>query len=95
VTPRASGAPPAERPQAAAPLDSRLALLERLTTREAQVLGCMARLMTNKEIAAELSIAHPTVKRHVSTVLGKLGVTTRRQAIVRAAALGLALPDRR
>ena len=52
----------------------------------------LARHLTNKEIAAELSISPLTVKRHVSNLCGKLGAGTRRQAVAIAAALGLVPP---
>jgi LuxR family maltose regulon positive regulatory protein len=69
--------------------DPRFALLSVLTDREAEVLELLAHHLTNKEIAAVLSISPMTVKRHVSNILDKLGVGTRRQAIVQATALGL------
>ena len=67
-------------------------LVETLTEREVQVLEHLGRHLTNKEIAAELSISPLTVKRHVSNLCGKLGAGTRRQAVAIAAALGLIPP---
>jgi LuxR family maltose regulon positive regulatory protein len=73
--------------------DPVLVLVETLTEREVQVLEQLGRHLTNKEIAAELSISPLTVKRHVSNLCGKLGAGTRRQAVVIATALGL-IPHR-
>jgi DNA-binding CsgD family transcriptional regulator len=51
-----------------------------LTTRELQVLRLLATGKTNKAIAAELFLSRRTVDRHVSNVLGKLGVSSRAAA---------------
>ena len=80
---------------AAAGADPALALASLLTEREAEVLELMGRHLTNKEIAAALSISPMTVKRHVSNVFDKLGVGSRRQAVAQAAALGLLPPATR
>ncbi len=63
-------------------------LAEPLTRREVEVLGLMARGMSNPEIARELVIARPTAKTHVERVIRKLGVSDRTQAAVRAIDLG-------
>jgi LuxR family maltose regulon positive regulatory protein len=60
-----------------------------LTTRELEVLALLADGHPNQAIAEELVISLDTVKRHVTHVLGKLGVANRTQAIARARALGL------
>jgi DNA-binding NarL/FixJ family response regulator len=51
-----------------------------LTSREAQILEMIKMGMSNRDIAAQLCIALHTVKNHVHSVLGKLGVSTRAQA---------------
>jgi DNA-binding NarL/FixJ family response regulator len=50
----------------------------------------VARGASNREIAASLVIVEGTVKNHVTSILGKLGVTDRTQAALRARELGLA-----
>ena len=65
-----------------------------LTTREREILDALAQGLSNNEIATRLAISAKTVRNHVSNVFGKLGVTSRSQAIVRArqAGFGLAAP---
>jgi LuxR family maltose regulon positive regulatory protein len=60
-----------------------------LSAREQEVLALLAAGRRNQEIAAELVITVDTVKRHVSHVFAKLGVTSRTQAAARARQLGL------
>jgi DNA-binding NarL/FixJ family response regulator len=63
-----------------------------LSPREMEVLGLMARGLTNRQIAAHLWISEATVKSHVSHVLAKLGQSDRTQAIVFAMRSGLVPP---
>jgi DNA-binding NarL/FixJ family response regulator len=65
------------------------AALPGLTTRELDVLDLLARGRSNGEIAALLFLSPKTVRNHVSTVFGKLGVTTRAEAVARARDVGL------
>lgn len=57
-------------------------LLANLTTRERDVLDSMTDGLTNREIGLRLGLAEKTVKNHVSSVLGKLGMQRRSQAAV-------------
>jgi len=59
-------------------------LVEPLTRREQEILRLLVAGASNQEIAAELVISLATVKKHVSNLLGKLGVESRTQAIARA-----------
>jgi LuxR family maltose regulon positive regulatory protein len=64
-------------------------LLDPLSMRELEVLHLMARGATNGEIALALALAVETIKRHVSNILSKLGVSNRTRAAARALDLGL------
>jgi DNA-binding CsgD family transcriptional regulator/tetratricopeptide (TPR) repeat protein len=52
----------------------------RLTSRELEVLRLVAHGQTNAEIAAQLFLSPKTVQHHVTAILGKLGVSSRREA---------------
>lgn len=53
----------------------------RLTEKEMQVLGLMVKGLNNPDIAEHLTISRSTVKYHISSILSKLGVTNRAEAI--------------
>ncbi len=64
-------------------------LAEPLSEREIAVLRLVATGATNREIAAVLYLAEGTVRNHLTNVLGKLGVSDRTQAALKARSLGL------
>ena len=63
--------------------------LETLTTREHEVLALVADGLPNREIAARLGISDHTVKFHLASIFGKLGVSTRTEAVQRGLRLGV------
>lgn len=71
------------------------ARLERLTSREQEVLRSLGHGLNNQEIATELCIGAATVKTHVSSLLSKLGLRDRAQAVVFAYESGFALVGNR
>ena len=60
-----------------------------LTRREQEVLRLLATGASNQDIAHTLVISLDTVKKHVSNLLGKLGASSRTQAIIQARARSL------
>jgi DNA-binding NarL/FixJ family response regulator len=60
-----------------------------LTGRQVEVLKLLVEGLTNAEIAERLVVSPRTVEHHVAAVLTKLGATTRREAVRRAAELRL------
>ncbi|HUN22303.1 MAG TPA: response regulator transcription factor [Anaerolineales bacterium] len=55
-----------------------------LSAREMEILQCISRGMSNKEVANELGISHQTVKNHMTAILNKLDVEDRTQAALYA-----------
>jgi DNA-binding NarL/FixJ family response regulator len=78
--------------QVVAPAARDATRLDLLTEREHEVLRLMARGSTNAEIAAGLFVAEATVKTHVGSIFGKLGVRDRAAAIVFAYDHGVVTP---
>ncbi|MFO7951468.1 MAG: LuxR C-terminal-related transcriptional regulator, partial [Bacillota bacterium] len=62
---------------------------DQLTDREAEVLYYMAEAMSNKKIGEKLHISSSTVKTHTKSIYGKLEVSSRVQAVIKAKALKL------
>jgi len=75
-----------------APASRQAARLALLSEREREVLRMMARGATNGEIAAALYLAEATVKTHIGSIFGKLGVRDRAAAIVFAYDHGVVRP---
>jgi DNA-binding NarL/FixJ family response regulator len=67
------------------------ALAEPLTPREVEVVQLLAEGLTNRRIGERLGISEHTAKFHVNAILGKLGASSRSEAVAQAARLGLVL----
>lgn len=64
-----------------------------LTMRERQVMALLIKGLNNNEIAIQLSISHATAKAHVSSILSKLGVSNRAEAVAIAIQRKLVSPE--
>lgn len=70
-------------------LEGELPPIVELTPRELDVLRWVAKGMTNRKICQELNLAEVTIKKHVQSIMGKMGVRDRTQAALRGVRLGL------
>lgn len=70
------------REQAASDDDHISSLFAPLTSREIEILDCIARGLSNKEIASDLNISSQTVKNHITSILKKLQVDDRTRAVM-------------
>lgn len=64
-------------------------LLETLTSRELEVLSLVADGLHNRDIGARLGVSEHTVKFHLGTIFGKLGASTRTEAVQKGLRLGV------
>ena len=71
------------------PLQGEDELPEEITSRETDVLRMLAEGLVNKDIAARLGISEHTVKFHISSILDKLGASTRTEAVTQGIRRGL------
>jgi len=71
------------------PLEVEDEMSEEITSRETDVLKMLAEGLVNKEIAARLGISEHTVKFHISSILDKLGASTRTEAVTMGIRRGL------
>jgi DNA-binding NarL/FixJ family response regulator len=67
-------------------------MLGQLSEREREILVWMARGLSNRDLAAKLFVSETTIKTHVSSVLSKLGLSSRVQAVVVAYEAGVVRP---
>lgn len=70
-------------------LDPELPPVEALTPRERDVLALVADGLGNREVAEALAISEHTVKFHLASIFGKLGASSRTEAVQRGLRLGL------
>jgi LuxR family transcriptional regulator, maltose regulon positive regulatory protein len=81
-----SVAPPAHRVDATF---ARVAPSALLTPKEREILGLVARNLSNKQIALALGTGHQTIKWHMGNICGKLSAINRKHALDRARMLGI------
>jgi LuxR family maltose regulon positive regulatory protein len=72
-----------------APVSARQVGVDALSKRELQILKLLADRLSNGEIADKLHLSPVTIKRHAANIYQKLGVHSRRQAVAKAAGLGI------
>ena len=73
------------------PLPERSELIEELTERELEILRKLAEGLGNRQIASSLAISEHTVKFHISSILDKLGASSRTEAVTIGIRMGLVL----
>ena len=71
------------------PLEGEEEVSEEITARETEVLRMLAEGLANREIGARLGISEHTVKFHISSILDKLGASTRTEAVTLGIRRGL------
>jgi pimeloyl-ACP methyl ester carboxylesterase/DNA-binding CsgD family transcriptional regulator len=76
-------------PQQPPPIDRGAPVPDLLTSREREILACVARGLGDREIAEQLLLSPHTVHRHVANIRHKLGSGSRAAAVAEAARLGL------
>jgi DNA-binding NarL/FixJ family response regulator len=74
-----------------APMPKPSQLVEELTVRELEILRKLAEGLGNKQIASSLAISEHTVKFHISSILDKLGASSRTEAVTIGIRMGLVL----
>jgi LuxR family transcriptional regulator, maltose regulon positive regulatory protein len=87
-----SGAQPRSRRPAAPAAEPQSAVVQELSSREMEVLRYLAAMLSTAEIAATMFISVNTVRTHIRSILRKLGVSRRNQAVRRARERGLLPP---
>jgi len=73
------------------PLRDRTQVVDELTEREIEILRKLAEGLGNKQIASSLAISEHTVKFHISSILDKLGASSRTEAVTIGIRMGLVL----
>ncbi len=81
--------PPGDRTAPAKVALPQTGMVEPLSERELEVLSLVALGLSNQEIADRLIVTVPTVKKHLSNIFGKLGVTNRTLATAKGREMGI------